>query len=337
MKKVEPSHGVSSLLVNAEDVRIHRSSLMGFAILWVMLFHLVDLPILNKGYMGVDIFFFLSAIGLCYSFEKNSNLKLFYCKRALRIVPTWWLAILVASIIGSLLMSWPHPSNVGEMLLFFSGVGYWFYWAFHPSLHVVYYEWYIPTLLVFYILFPFLSKIKSVSLLVLLILWEIMIWYCCDENGVRLPWSFKTLVLPRFSIFVYGILYYRCFLASSSLRTAKTFAVAIMASVVLVALCGVTKEHFYIILLMPFILKVLCVLIRVSKAEKMLAFLGGLSLELYLVHLYWSIPELTLANVTIHRYVVLLSMLLLFIALAVSLKVCSQKILRIADMLPKRN
>ena len=57
----------------------HRSAIMGFAILWIMLFHLhvsVDFTpfmiIKRLGYGGVDIFLFLSGFGLYYSCSKEN-------------------------------------------------------------------------------------------------------------------------------------------------------------------------------------------------------------------------------------------------------------------------
>lgn len=39
--------------------------------------------------VGVDIFFFLSAIGCCYSLKNDSNTLHFYEKRLYRILPTY--------------------------------------------------------------------------------------------------------------------------------------------------------------------------------------------------------------------------------------------------------
>ena len=62
-----------------------RTELMGISILMIFIYHLVlfyerysmkGLPLIDditgKWYVGVDIFFFLSAYGLCQSFENNN-------------------------------------------------------------------------------------------------------------------------------------------------------------------------------------------------------------------------------------------------------------------------
>ena len=55
----------------------YRTSLMGLSMIWVMLFHLpISLsffnPIKSIGYLGVDIFLFLSSYGLYYGFKKDN-------------------------------------------------------------------------------------------------------------------------------------------------------------------------------------------------------------------------------------------------------------------------
>lgn len=69
---------------------------MGFAIVWIILFHFKAfdaVPILGEifriGELGVDIFLLVSAFGLCHSINKTKSIKQFYAKRLIRIFPTW--------------------------------------------------------------------------------------------------------------------------------------------------------------------------------------------------------------------------------------------------------
>ena len=66
---------------NLNNISKYRGELMGFAIIIVMLFH-VSLSktspwfgLRRMGNLGVDIFFFLSGIGLWYSWAKQQNFK----------------------------------------------------------------------------------------------------------------------------------------------------------------------------------------------------------------------------------------------------------------------
>ena len=76
----------------------YRGVLMGIAIIMIVLFH-VALPrssaffgLKRMGNMGVDIFFFLSGIGLWFAWTKRPELLHFYRRRLLRILPAWLLA-----------------------------------------------------------------------------------------------------------------------------------------------------------------------------------------------------------------------------------------------------
>lgn len=76
-----------------------RSALMALAIMFVVIYHykcwVGGFPwyigsVLKFGYIGVDIFFFLSGFGLACSFQKNSIRK-FYKNRAIKILPCYLL------------------------------------------------------------------------------------------------------------------------------------------------------------------------------------------------------------------------------------------------------
>ena len=77
------------------DLSRYRSELMGLAMIFVMLFH-VWLPKSNPMYglvrcgnVGVDMFLFLSGIGLWFSWTGNRSLPRFFRKRYIRIYPAW--------------------------------------------------------------------------------------------------------------------------------------------------------------------------------------------------------------------------------------------------------
>ncbi|MEG0238516.1 MAG: acyltransferase [Anaerorhabdus sp.] len=72
----------------------YRLQLMGIATLWIALFHSpLWFPVNFFGWFkligqgGTDIFVFLSSFGLYYAYKKNSNIKHFYKKRFIRILP----------------------------------------------------------------------------------------------------------------------------------------------------------------------------------------------------------------------------------------------------------
>lgn len=133
---------------------------MGLSIISIILYHvylftdkyygieLTPLKILfSKGYIGVDVFLFLSAYGLCHSLN-GGGITRFYLRRFQRIIPTYicYLAILFSIFC---------PQNLIE--IFESSVlqvtGLSSIRILNKSL-----EWYIPALMLLYLSFPFLYK-----------------------------------------------------------------------------------------------------------------------------------------------------------------------------------
>lgn len=133
-------------------ISTYRSQIMGIAIIWIMLFHglqlyprvLTVLPvignIMNRGMMGVELFLFVSGVGLFYSFTKDDHIKSFYLKRIDRVLipyllislPFWiWQDIWVARDIRkffldiSLLSFWKDGDRtmwyIGLILLIYAG------------------------------------------------------------------------------------------------------------------------------------------------------------------------------------------------------------------------
>lgn len=134
----------------------HRPYLMGFSIVIIFIFHIwsfaliydnFNIPIMGNifecGYFGVDIFFFLSTYGLTCSINKNP-IKLFYKNRFSRIIPIYFVYTLLSLPI--FFIDWN------------AGTRYFFY---NSSITVPNVEWYTPSLLLIYILFPIINKISK--------------------------------------------------------------------------------------------------------------------------------------------------------------------------------
>lgn len=142
--------------MNIELICKHRSALMGFALIWVMLYHLCgqgDCQTIYKaflaiGHAGVDMFFFLSGLGLTYSYYERlkslADIKVYYWKRFLRIIPTYYLVILISSVV--------LKKTVIDTLWRLSCIGFW--------ISKPYYDWFIPSLLLFYICFPIFIRLS---------------------------------------------------------------------------------------------------------------------------------------------------------------------------------
>lgn len=121
---------------------------MGFAILWVMYFHIpiksvteVGWFIHRIGFYGVDIFLFLSGLGVYFSLMKRPNVLGFYRARLARILPAY---IIVACVSYCFLRL--DKASALDFFYYISGVGYW---TRHTR-----FDWYIPTQLAFYLITP---------------------------------------------------------------------------------------------------------------------------------------------------------------------------------------
>ena len=132
-----------------------RAFLMGISILWIIAFHYCYYSALlsnsalkflfGRGYLGVDIFMFLSAYGLCHSYVRNGALK-FYGRRAQRIFPMYLVFLLVVlTIYGS------NYEDSPWLLFFYQITGL----AVFRQVDV---EWFIPALICLYVTFPLIFK-----------------------------------------------------------------------------------------------------------------------------------------------------------------------------------
>ena len=142
-----------------------RNVIFGIATLWIGLFHsdnltmsvytdnkvLIDIfgSIKGWGNAGVDMFLFLSGIGLYFSYTKDSHVLTFWKKRLMRILPT-------AFLIATFYVSFRYVNG-----RFTSGITYYlsrlsFTYFFFSGERVF---WFISLILVLYLVFPLLYKI----------------------------------------------------------------------------------------------------------------------------------------------------------------------------------
>ncbi|MGL1902926.1 MAG: acyltransferase [Fibrobacterales bacterium] len=178
---------------------------MGISILLVCLYHahiyfnehLFLYPfrlIKNFGYIGVDIFFVLSGLGLVYSRNKNKEpLSRFFAKRFVRILPAYWIIITLSLITLQFYTGIMTPL---WLLLRYSTLGFW--------LNINSYGWYIPTAFMFYLLFPSLNSLyqkhcfRSTIILSLISILMGIISYFIELNHL-------IIVFSRLPAFLIGI------------------------------------------------------------------------------------------------------------------------------------
>ena len=188
----------------------YRSVLMGIAIAMIMFCHFDvaqlhhDIPVnfiartFHTFTVGVDIFLFLSGVGLYYSFTKKKTTYIdFQKKRIVRLFPLYFVIAGLTYFISDLII---NNLGIGKFLrdLFFVS------WFTEASTRY----WYILAIAVFYLVFPFLYKYIHggsngfVKAIIFSICWYIAVEALCYFiPGVS---SFR-IALERLPIFTIGI------------------------------------------------------------------------------------------------------------------------------------
>ena len=280
---------------------------MGFAIIIVMLFH-VPLSRLDPffglrrmGNLGVDIFFFLSGIGLWYSWAKQQDWRRFYLNRALRIYPAWLI------VAGYFYISRFHGTTTASYVdLAGDIIVNWDFWL-HDELTF----WYVPATMMLYLFAPpYMELVRRHPiyrwLVVLPLMWCIIVQYVAPVHQavghIEIFWS-------RVPIFFLGINFAEVVRQKREIDKQAwwmiigLFALSLWACIWLEQMRHgrfplYTERMLYIVLAITTILimsKVfdwLCGSKAGTYVNKWFAWVGGISLEIYLVHVQFVLNPL---------------------------------------------
>lgn len=278
----------------------YRTQLMGLAMLWVLFYHMsitVHFPILSHlkqiGYGGVDIFLMLSGLGLYYSYQKSSNCLSFYKRRLQRIVPTYFPVVISYYLLLYVL-------NLAPLKALFYNATTLSFW-FHTNYM---FDWYIPSIIMLYLITPFILSIlkKQTASLPKYLVIGIFTLVSLGLSLFIIHSKFNYLIIftSRIPIFLIGILigYWS---ESNKAITSKHLLIHLVSLVIGLSLLFLFINYFdqylwrYGLWWWPFILITLplcvfsCLLLNVmmylhSKILGLLTFFGILSLEIYLFH-----------------------------------------------------
>ena len=282
---------------------------MGFAIIIVMLFH-VNLSrssaffgLRRMGNLGVDIFFFLSGIGLWYSWAKQQDWKRFYMNRALRIYPAWLIIAGYFYVSNYISLPVKNVSNtidlVGDVLV------NWDFWL-HDELTF----WYVPATMMLYLFAPFYMELIRRHpvfrwLVVVPLMWCIITQYVTPVHQavghLEIFWS-------RVPIFFLGINCAEAVRQKQQLDKQAwwmiigMFALSLWACVWLEQMRHgkfplYTERMLYIVLAITTIMIMTSIFDALSNQlgaiNKFFSFVGGISLEIYLLHTQFVLNRLT--------------------------------------------
>ena len=193
----------------------HRNKIFGIAALWIYFFHLWT-PIIEQntyiefikriGFCGVDIFLLLSGIGLTHSIKKH-NLKQFYYNRIKRIIFPFIIAALIFLIYGK----W-------SIFMFLKNI--LFYDFFFNDIYT--FLWYVPCILIFYLLFPlyykYFEKSKNKYLFIFI---SLLIWALPTFLLIKYIRPDFYGIIHRIPIFITGI-FFGWFIKEKNFQLKKT-------------------------------------------------------------------------------------------------------------------
>lgn len=293
--------------VELADISRYRGELMGLAMIFVMLFH-VWMPRSNPMYglvrcgnVGVDMFLFLSGIGLWFSWTRNPSLRHFFKRRYLRVYPAWLVVACLFYIPNYINTpgggySPDVPNLVANIL-----VG-WSFWRVDDLTF-----WFIPAIMMLYTFAPAYMKLITrhpsyrwtpVAAMVL----AVMVQY---YPPVHQAVGHLEIFFSRIPIFLIGI---NCGSWVKEGRTveARSLWLVAVAFVMSLAMCVEFEEswrgRFPLFLeRMVYIPLTLCGILLLVRAlrhtpqavRRGLAFIGTISLELYLLHIQFVMKYIT--------------------------------------------
>jgi len=266
-----------------------KKTLMGIASLMVLIFHFyipvtdlsIETRLMRACYIGVDIFFFMSAASL--GKQERIEFKSFIPNR----LKTIYLPFFIYAVIGLIYNSWSAKKFIYVITfidLFRKGGG-----AF---------LWFVPGIMIFYLLCPLLCDLKkklgTKLLYISLALWLITVIV------LQYVFSYTTLfiLLNRFPIFMIG--FYYIDLKKKYLKDVKVLPLAIMVVLAFIpvyfwgSLVRLNKPivDLYYILSLPLSLSIIALTDRIcdkiDRSSKVLDFIGRYTLDTYALQMIFG-------------------------------------------------
>ena len=285
--------------IELANISRYRGELMGAAMLFVILFH-VGLSrndpfygLRRCGNVGVDIFLFLSGVGLWYAWTKRPSVKSFYRRRLLRILPTWLVvagAFYITDYLGPRRFSTSIADLIGDITV------NWDFWL-HDELTF----WYVPAIMALYLVAPHYMKLISSHpmyrwLPALMVVWCVMVQWVLPINHavghLEIFWS-------RVPIFFIGI-NMGTYVKQERRIDGSAVWLLLLAFALTFGTCLYLEQmrhgQFPLfverMLYIPFTVTAVLVLNRIFRRTPrwfngFCKFVGALSLEAYLIHLHF--------------------------------------------------
>lgn len=285
--------------IELANISRFRAEQMGAAMLFVILFHVAldrgdpFYGLRRCGNVGVDIFLFLSGVGLWFSWVKTPDVLRFYRRRLLRIVPTWIVvatAFYLPDYLGARRFSHSIVDLIGNITI------NWDFWL-HDELTF----WYVPAIMALYLVAPWYMRLIQSRpvyrwLPLLMVIWCVMVqWVLPIHHAVghiEIFWS-------RVPIFFIGINFGEMVRTRRQLSSDAVWLLLVtflMTFGTCLYLEQVRHGQFPLfverMLYIPFTVCTVLVMNRIFRrtpqwVNRLFRFVGALSLEAYLIHIHF--------------------------------------------------
>ena len=313
------------------DLSRFRGPLMGIAMLVVMMFHVgfarhdtFWFCVNRCGNVGVDMFLFLSGIGLWYAWTKapslggeRARLPLFYRRRFQRIYPAWLLLSSLYYIPLYLEGKFSLWQTIGNIL-----IGWRLWSGFVDEF------WFIPMILVFYLVAPFYMMLIQRQrvwswLPVVAMVFCVLLQYWKPLN---MTLGHLEILFSRVPVFLLGINAGQWVKEERQLH-ADAFWLLLLTFVLSLGVCvnfedGLRGRFPLFLERMVYIPLSISAMLLLCKAlshapawvAKGLSFVGTVSLELYLVHVNFVLKYLRPYNLGYWLTLLLMTAIALLLA-----------------------
>lgn len=249
--------------------------------------------ICEQGSIGVDIFLFLSGMGLFYAMKKCDSVKAFYKRRILRIIPSYFL---IGGILYAVLV-WRTSLTLSDYFLHMSTLYLW--------VEGISVTWYVSFILVLYLVYPLLYRVLEgqetrVSAKAMLLLTLLLAFLGCIFIFLSESYLTYEQVWARIPIFVLGAIWGRMEYDGKSYPVWSVWGCGVVFVLIrdLLLVFGDSTSDLYqvgvrvsYIFGTLFIVGIMPILVRTIFANpigRLLGMIGEVSLEVYLFHSLWN-------------------------------------------------
>lgn len=285
-----------------EDISQYKNEIYGFSILWIMLFHAIAivqlnytlgysfLEILNDiigyGNVGVEIFLFCSGIFLYFSYHRNPDILCFIKKRFSRLF--WPVAIITGWY-----WAWLYIIEENNIAVFITKMTLLDFWVSGQQQ-----IWFVACIFICYLLYPYVyaflfeSKFANGWIRLLCLVGATVFLTLVLQEAYPNAFRNMEIALSRFPVFFVGCFAGK-FVYEKKTLPGWTYIICLFMDVLVfcvlqlqlvsgvwvrwVSLFGGVSMTFTIILILN--------ILKCKPIRKFLAFLGTISLNLYVSHI----------------------------------------------------